>query len=85
MEILMFRPHDRSPHHSSHPLLLRTARRARKGCTVSIREPYDPIVIDRDARIETDRYMGYDLHEQMIGLPQRRFRVDFGTLITRGC
>ena len=57
----------------------------RKGCTVSIREPYDPIIVDRDARIETDRYMGYDLHEQMIGLPQRRFRVDFGTLITRGC
>jgi hypothetical protein len=58
---------------------------ARQGCTVRVRRPYDAISMRRDDHPDPSRFAGYDLHEQMIGLPKRRFRVDVMTLIRSGC
>jgi len=57
----------------------------RQRCSVRIRRPYDAVGLRQGDHPDPSRFAGYDLHEQMIGLPKRRFRVDVMTLINSGC
>ena len=58
---------------------------ANKGCKIKLRRPYDGIDQQRDAYLDTQRFSGYDLHEQMMGRAGRHIRLDFGTLLNGNC
>ncbi len=56
-----------------------------RGCSIKLRRPHDGISLKRDDQYDTGRYAGYDLHDQMIGMPQRRIRVDLSNFFSSGC
>ncbi|GEM_PF-937042 len=58
---------------------------ANKGCSVRLRRPYDGIDQKRDTYLDTQRFSGYDLHEQMMGRAGRHIRLDVGNLLNGGC
>jgi hypothetical protein len=58
---------------------------AENGCSAKLRRPHDGVSHKRDDQYDTGRFAGYDLHEQMIGMPQRRIRLDLSNFFSRGC
>ena len=57
----------------------------RRSCSFRLRRPYDGVSLKRDEQYDVARYSGYDLHHQVLGMPQRRIHLDVFNLFNSGC
>jgi len=58
---------------------------SKRGCSLRVKRPYDGVSLKRENQYDESRFGSYDLHEQIAGTQNRRFRVDFLNLLKGGC